>query len=197
MEKRKSFLRKVMLGIICAGMVISVSTSCTDEFADKLQELFRWVRTLRHDIDNDDVKAVDYMKANIKFTENESETNVPSSPAMEASIQLAKKEISVNESQLVEQQSLDADKISATGKEWNNLSATDNTTLEWYLPGGQTVTVPVNITALRTNYKGKYYQYGTDSLINSVLSVKYVPPSGPTPAPEPSTTRKPALAMGS
>lgn len=177
MEKKKSFLRKVMLGVICAGMVISVSTSCTDEFAEKMQELFKWIRTLRHDINNDDVKAVDYMNANIKFTENESETNVPSSPAMEASIQLAKKEISVAESQLVEQQSLDADSVKYDGKKWQSgaLSATDNTTLQWYLPGGQTVTVPVNITALRTNYKGKTYMFGTDSLIHSVLSVKYVP----------------------
>jgi hypothetical protein len=37
------------------------------------------------------------------------------------------------------------------------------------------VTVPVNITALRTLYNGKYYYYGTDSLIHSSLSVKYVP----------------------
>lgn len=174
--------KKSLLYIVVAAIMVSV-VGCSDEFKDALRDLFGLNKSLEHGIDNQDVKVFDYMKANIKITENENVTNLPSSPAMEASIQLSKSDIRLDKNQLVEKQSVKADSVKYDGKKWNSLSATDNTVLKWYMPGGQVVTVPVNITALRTQYKGKYYNYGTDSLIDARLSVSYVP-AGTTRASE-------------
>ena len=158
------------------AIMMTVSISCTDEFKEAVRDLFGLKKTLKHDIDNQDVKAVDYMSANIKITENENETNLPSSPAMEANIRLAKSLLTLDKDQTGNVVNVDADSIARSGKNWGTaLSTTDNTVLEWYMAGGQVVTVPVNITALRTQYKGKYYNYGTDSLIRQRLTVNYRP----------------------
>ena len=169
--KKIDVLRKVMVAMICAVMVSFVGVSCTDEVTEAVKDLFGWDRNLAHDIDNDETRASDNMRANIIFTENDKETSLASSPAMETSIRLAKSQIEVAEAKNAGR--LLPDSVKYDGKQWGSLSATDNSTLYWYLPGGQTVTVPVNITALRTNYKGKMYHYGTDSLISSSLSVKF------------------------
>lgn len=176
--------KKSLLYIVVTAIMVSVSVGCTDEFKEAVRDLFGWSRTLKHDIDNQDLRAADYMRANLKFTENENVTNIPSSPAMEARMSLAKDEISIAKEQLIDVISLSADSIKYDGKTWSgsSVSTTDNTTLRWYLAGGQVVTIPVNITALRTQYKGKFYNYGTDSLIASALSVRYVPTGSATRA---------------
>jgi len=163
--------------VVAAIMMTVVSVSCTDEFKEAVKKLFGLSKELKHDINVvNDVKAVDYMDANIKITEDEQETNLPSSPAMEANIKLAKSSITLDKDAASALISVEADSIARTGKNWGTaLSTTDNTVLEWYLAGGQTVTVPVNITALRTQYKGKYYNYGTDSLVGAKLTVQYRP----------------------
>ncbi len=172
MAKEKNLWRIVMLGIICASVSF---TSCSDEFKEAVNDLFGWNKSLEHGIDNRDTKVVDNMAAKLLFTENERlEAELEATPAMEATIQLAKSSVVVYDS-LVDKSHLAPDSVDYDGKEWIGNQASDNTTLQWYLPGGQIVTVPVNISALRTQYRGRNYLYGTDSLIRSALSVKYLP----------------------
>jgi hypothetical protein len=175
MEKSKNLLRKVMLGMMCAVMVFSFG-ACSDEFKEAVRDFFGWDRKLVHDIDATDLKAVDMMRANIIFTENDEKTDIPSEPAMETSISLSKSQINIDADLVEDLENIQPDSVKYDGKNWGSaLKTTDNSVLQWYLPGGQVVTVPVDITALRTQYRGKYYMYGTDSLIGKSLSLKFKP----------------------
>jgi hypothetical protein len=168
---------KKLVYIVMVAIMVSVGASCTDEFKDAVKKLFGIEKELVHDIDTLGVKALDNMNANIRITEDENVTNLPSRPAMEARISLAKSLITLSE--VEDMAGIPADSIKYDGKNWGTaLTTTDNSVLYWYLPGGQTVTVPVDITALRTTYGGKYYLYGTDSLIGAKLSLEYIPVGG-------------------